>query len=155
MEGETCFILWYNEVLCLTNRCDNITVLTTLSPSPKWLWLLFHFCTFRLVESTERMVLKTSFQTLQGHSFVWVYFPFPTLSLAPNPASQISSDWQEGWSQAGLCQVPLQAQLGRPANPSLHIGRESRLLSGAVTLYTRQMAFWDSFPRGPPQFHFT
>lgn len=32
MEGETCFISWYNEVLCPTNRCDNITVLDTLSP---------------------------------------------------------------------------------------------------------------------------
>lgn len=65
----------------------------------------WNFCTFRLVESTERMVLKTSFQTLQGHSFVCIYFPFPTLSLAPNPAPQISSAWQEGWSQQGLCQV--------------------------------------------------
>lgn len=71
----------------------------------------FNFCTFSLVESTERMVLKASFQALQGHSFVWIYFPFPTPSLAPNSALQISSDWQEGWSQQGRCQVPLQALL--------------------------------------------
>lgn len=71
----------------------------------------FNFCTFSLVESTKRMVLKASFQTLQGHSFVWIYFLFPTLFLAPNPALQISSDWQEGWSQQRLCQVPLQALL--------------------------------------------
>lgn len=29
-----------------------------------------NFCTFSLLESTKRMVLKASFQTLQGHSFV-------------------------------------------------------------------------------------
>lgn len=55
-----------------------------------------NFCTFRLPESTKRMVLKASFQTLQGRSFVWIYFPFPTPSLAPDTALQISSDWQEG-----------------------------------------------------------
>lgn len=68
-----------------------------------------NFCTFSLLESTKRMVLKASFQTLQGHSFVWIYFPFPTPSLAPNTALQISSGWQEGWSQQGLCQLPLSA----------------------------------------------
>ena len=113
-----------------------------------------NFCTFRLVESTERMVLKASFQTLQGHSFVWIYFPFPSRSLAPNTALQIGSDWQAGWSQQGPCQVPLPG--------SAHPGPASYPLSGQGglaalrnrTWYTCQVAPGDSYSTARPHFDF-
>lgn len=41
LEGETCFISWYNEALCPTSRCGHITVLDPRNRAPKWWWLLF------------------------------------------------------------------------------------------------------------------
>lgn len=103
------FILWYNEVLCLINRCDNITVLDTLSHSPKWLWLLFKFLHLQSAWEHSKNGAKSLFSDTSGAFFVWIYFPFPIPSLAPNTALQISSDWQERWSQQGPCQLPLSA----------------------------------------------
>lgn len=111
-----------------------------------------NFCTFSLVESTERMVLKASFQTLQGHSFVWIYFPFPTQSLAPNTALQISSDWQEEWSQQEL--VP-SSSWALFTQASLTFSPHRRSISTALrntTLYTHQIAFGGSYSRDPPTF---
>lgn len=115
-----------------------------------------NLCTFSPVESTKRMVLKASFQTLQGHSFVWTYFPFPTRSLAPNAGLQIGSEWQTGWSQQRLCQVPFQALFTRAVltNPPLHtekasprlseteLGTHAKWLLGTVTAETLPTDFY-------------
>lgn len=114
-----------------------------------------NFCTFHLVESTGRMVLKVSFQTLQGHSFVWVYFAFPTLSLAPNAALQISSDWQEGWSQQGPCQVPLWAPFTRTVLTLLAAQKGDLDCSQKQDFVHMPSGFGDTYSRDPPHFHFT
>lgn len=53
-------------------------------------------------------------------SFVWIYFPFPTQSLAPNAVQQILSNWHGEWSQPELCQVPPGLCSLRHCRPALH-----------------------------------
>lgn len=90
----------------------------------------FYFCTFSLLESTQRMVLKASFQTLQGHFFCLNLLPLSH----PIPGTKHSLTNQlilaGGMKSAGA--VPTFSLRSIPpgrANPSLHTERASRPLS--------------------------
>lgn len=86
VEGETCFILWYNEVLCPTNRCDNITVLNPQNASPKRLWLLFQLLHLPSGWEHQKNGAKSLFSDTSG-----AFFCLNVLSLShPVPGTKHS-----------------------------------------------------------------
>lgn len=132
MEGETCFILWYNEVLCATNRCDNITVLDTLPPSPKWSWLLLKFLHLPSGWEHWKNGAKNLFSDTSGAFFCLNLLPVshPVPGTKPSPTNQLRL--AGGMKSAGAVpsSSPGSAQPGL-ANPSLHVERGSRLFTEA------------------------
>lgn len=98
------------------------------------------------------MVLKASFLTLQGHSFVWIYFPFPTLSLATSEAlqsAQTSRRDEASRDHAKFLPWPCSPKTCKPFPPPRR-GASTALRSR--TWYTRQMAFGDSHSSGSSPF---
>lgn len=143
MEGETCFISLYNEVLCLTNRCDNITVLDTLSPSPKWLWLLLKFLHLPSGWEHWKNGAKNLFSDTSGAFFCLHLLPLshPVPGTKHSPTNQLSL--AGGMKSAGAVpsSSPGSAQPGL-VNPPLHVERESQQLSKARLCAHVEWHFW-------------
>lgn len=114
-----------------------------------------NFCTFSLLESTKRMVLKASFQTLQGVLLFEFTSPFP---LHPWHQTQPYKSVQTGRrDEVSRGCANFLSQLC-PPRPCEHFSPHTNGISTALrnkTLYINQMAFWDSYNRHAPHFHFT
>lgn len=106
----------------------------------------FNFCTFRLVESTKKNGAKSLFQILQGHSFVWMYFPFP-----PCPWHQTQPyKWKQTGGPdevSGGCAKFLSKLCS--LTHSLRIERAAQLLSEAELVYMPRGS-WGELSRDPP-----